>query len=70
MSPGAGGSYTGMEPLRLVYTDSVVLAVLCGGVPILFDGITDRLIPLYAVDAASRKEKAELGESGPLAMGL
>jgi hypothetical protein len=68
--PGSGGSYTGTEPLRLVYTYVVVLAVLCGGVLILFDGITDRLIPLYVVDAASRKEKAELSESGPLAMGL
>lgn len=37
---------------RLVYTYGiVVLAVLCGGVLILFGGITDRLIPLYAVGA-------------------
>jgi amino acid transporter len=37
---------------RLVYTYGiVVLAVLCGGVLLLFGGITDRLIPLYAVGA-------------------
>src|ERR1700722_5477941 len=37
---------------RLVYTYGiVVLALLCGGVLILFDGVTDRLIPLYAVGA-------------------
>jgi amino acid transporter len=37
---------------RLVYTYGiVVLAFLCGGVLILFGGITDRLIPLYAVGA-------------------
>ncbi len=37
---------------RLVYTYGiVVLAVLCGGVLILFGGVTDRLIPLYAVGA-------------------
>ncbi|HEY1760043.1 MAG TPA: APC family permease [Bryobacteraceae bacterium] len=37
---------------RLVYTYGiVVLAILCGGLLILFDGITDRLIPLYAVGA-------------------
>src|ERR1700733_773836 len=37
---------------RLVYTYGiVVLAVLCSGVLILFGGITDRLIPLYAVGA-------------------
>ncbi|HXM66112.1 MAG TPA: APC family permease [Candidatus Acidoferrum sp.] len=37
---------------RLVYTYGiVVLAFLCGGVLILFDGVTDRLIPLYAVGA-------------------
>ena len=37
---------------RLVYTYGiVVLAVLCGGLLILFGGITDRLIPLFAVGA-------------------
>src|SRR6202522_990614 len=37
---------------RLVYTYGiVVLAVLCGGVLIFFGGVTDRLIPLYAVGA-------------------
>src|SRR6202162_1357094 len=37
---------------RLVYTYGiVVLAVLCGGVLLLFGGVTDRLIPLYAVGA-------------------
>jgi amino acid transporter len=37
---------------RLVYTYGiVVLALLSGGVLILFGGITDRLIPLYAVGA-------------------
>jgi amino acid transporter len=37
---------------RLVYTYGiVVLALLCGGVLIAFGGITDRLIPLYAVGA-------------------
>ncbi|MGA7217731.1 MAG: APC family permease [Candidatus Sulfotelmatobacter sp.] len=37
---------------RLVYTYGiVVLALLCGAVLIAFGGITDRLIPLYAVGA-------------------
>jgi len=37
---------------RLVYTYGImVLALLCGGVLILFGGVTDRLIPLYAVGA-------------------
>src|ERR1700738_3384862 len=37
---------------RLVYTYGiVVLAVLCGGLLILFRGVTDRLIPLYCVGA-------------------
>jgi amino acid transporter len=37
---------------RLVYTYGiVVLAVLCGILLILFGGVTDRLIPLYAVGA-------------------
>jgi hypothetical protein len=42
----------GYRGRRLVYTYGiVVLAVFCGGVLILFGGITDRLIPLYAVGA-------------------
>ena len=42
----------GYRGRRLVYTyGTVVLAVLCGGVLILFGGVTDRLIPLYAVGA-------------------
>jgi amino acid transporter len=42
----------GYRGRRLVYTYGiVVLALLCGGVIILFGGITDRLIPLYAVGA-------------------
>ncbi len=42
----------GYRGRRLVYTYGiVVLAVLCGGVIVLFGGITDRLIPLYAVGA-------------------
>jgi len=42
----------GYRGRRLVYTYGiVVLAVLCGGVLILFGGVTDRLIPLYAVGA-------------------
>jgi len=42
----------GYRGRRLVYTYGiVVLAVLCGGLLILFGGITDRLIPLYAVGA-------------------
>ena len=42
----------GYRGRRLVYTYGiVVLAVLCGGVLIVFGGITDRLIPLYAVGA-------------------
>jgi amino acid transporter len=37
---------------RLVYTYGiVVLAVFCGGLLIAFGGVTDRLIPLYAVGA-------------------
>ena len=42
----------GYRGRRLVYTYGIViLALLCGGVLILFGGITDRLIPLYAVGA-------------------
>jgi amino acid transporter len=42
----------GYRGRRLVYTYGiVVLALLCGGVLLLFRGITDRLIPLYAVGA-------------------
>lgn len=42
----------GYRGRRLVYTYGiVVLAVLCGGVLVLFGGVTDRLIPLYAVGA-------------------
>src|SRR5580700_5192216 len=42
----------GYRGRRLVYTYGiVVLAVLTGGVLLLFGGITDRLIPLYAVGA-------------------
>jgi amino acid transporter len=37
---------------RLVYTNGIViLALLTAGLLILFDGVTDRLIPLYAVGA-------------------
>ncbi len=37
---------------RLVYSQGIwVLALLCGGLLILFGGVTDRLIPLYAVGA-------------------
>jgi amino acid transporter len=37
---------------RLVYTYGIVaLALLCGALLILFGGVTDRLIPLYAVGA-------------------
>ena len=42
----------GYRGRRLVYTYGiVVLAVLCAGVLIMFGGVTDRLIPLYAVGA-------------------
>jgi amino acid transporter len=42
----------GYRGRRLVYSYGiVVLAVLCGGLLILFGGVTDRLIPLYAVGA-------------------
>ncbi|HXM59653.1 MAG TPA: APC family permease [Terriglobales bacterium] len=42
----------GYRGRRLVYTYGiVVLALLCGGVLIGFGGVTDRLIPLYAVGA-------------------
>jgi hypothetical protein len=42
----------GYRGRRLVYTYGiVVLAVLCGGVLVMFGGVTDRLIPLYAVGA-------------------
>ncbi len=44
----------GYRGRRLVYTYGiVVLAVLCGGLLILFGGVTDRLIPLYAVGRVS-----------------
>ena len=42
----------GYRGRRLVYTYGImVLAILCGGLLILFGGVTDRLIPLYAVGA-------------------
>jgi len=42
----------GYRGRRLVYTYGIItLALLCGGVLILFGGVTDRLIPLYAVGA-------------------
>src|SRR5579862_9709118 len=42
----------GYRGRRLVYTYGiVVLTVLCGGLILLFGGVTDRLIPLYAVGA-------------------
>jgi amino acid transporter len=42
----------GYRGRRLVYTYGiVVLAILCGSLLILFGGVTDRLIPLYAVGA-------------------
>src|SRR5579862_8853756 len=42
----------GYRGRRLVYTYGiVVLAVLCGGLLFVFGGVTDRLIPLYAVGA-------------------
>jgi amino acid transporter len=42
----------GYRGRRLVYTYGiVVLALLCAGVLTLFGGVTDRLIPLYAVGA-------------------
>jgi amino acid transporter len=42
----------GYRGRRLVYTYGIVtLSVLCGGLLILFEGVTDRLIPLYAVGA-------------------
>src|SRR6202021_1608133 len=42
----------GYRGRRLVYTYGIiVLAVLCGGLLILFGGVTDRLILLYAVGA-------------------
>jgi amino acid transporter len=42
----------GYRGRRLVYTYGIMtLAVLCGGLLILFGGVTDRLIPLYAVGA-------------------
>jgi amino acid transporter len=52
----AGNNYLphvfGYRGRRLVYTYGiVVLAVLCGSLLIFFGGVTDRLIPLYAVGA-------------------
>jgi amino acid transporter len=42
----------GYRGRRLVYTYGiVVLAVLCGALLILFGGVTDRLIPLFAIGA-------------------
>jgi len=42
----------GYRGRRLVYTYGIVaLALLCGGVLLGFGGVTDRLIPLYAVGA-------------------
>jgi len=42
----------GFRGRRLVYTEGIlVLAALTAGLLILFDGVTDRLIPLYAIGA-------------------
>ncbi len=42
----------GYRGRRLVYTYGiVVLALLCGALLVMFGGVTDRLIPLYAVGA-------------------
>ncbi len=42
----------GYRGRRLVYTYGIVaLAILCAGLLIVFRGVTDRLIPLYAVGA-------------------
>ncbi len=42
----------GYRGRRLVYSYGiVVLAILCGGLLVAFGGVTDRLIPLYAVGA-------------------
>ena len=42
----------GYRGRRLVYTYGIVaLALLCAGLLIIFGGVTDRLIPLYAVGA-------------------
>jgi hypothetical protein len=47
---------------RLVYTEGIyVLAVLTGGLLILFGGVTDRLIPLYAVGAFLAFTLSQLG---------
>jgi amino acid transporter len=41
-----------MRGRRLVYTQGILmLALLCGGLLIMFGGVTDRLIPLFAVGA-------------------
>ena len=52
----AGNNYLphvfGYRGRRLVYTYGIiVLALLCGSLLIFFGGVTDRLIPLYAVGA-------------------
>ena len=53
---------------RLVYTYGiVVLAVLCGGLLILFGGVTDRLIPLYAVGAFLAFTLVAVRDGGALA---
>ena len=52
----------GYRGRRLVYTYGiVVLAVLSGGLLILFGGVTDRLIPLFAVGAFLAFTLSQLG---------
>lgn len=52
----------GYRGRRLVYTYGiVVLALLCGGVLILFGGVTDRLIPLFAVGAFTAFTLSQIG---------
>jgi amino acid transporter len=47
---------------RLVYTEGIyLLAVLTGGLLLLFGGVTDRLIPLYAVGAFLAFTLSQLG---------
>jgi amino acid transporter len=52
----------GYRGRRLVYTYGIaVLAVLTGFLLVLFDGVTDRLIPLYAVGAFLAFTLSQLG---------
>ena len=57
----------GFRGRRLVYTEGiVVLAILSGILLLVFGGVTDRLIPLFAIGAFLAFTLSQAGNGGPL----